>query len=135
MVEMKKMSNISLARSQQGMALFMSLVMLLIITVLGLSSVQTTILQERMARNFRDVNLAFQSTESAIKVAKSLSKPSIALTIFGAAGARLITKSTTTSQATHPRLTGAEQTVTSQPDVDMRCCCAIKIHCNDSEYL
>jgi type IV pilus assembly protein PilX len=60
----------------------MNLVMLLIITVLVLSSVQTTILQERMAQIFRDVNVAFQSIESALKGAKSLPEPSIALTIL-----------------------------------------------------
>lgn len=52
---------------QDGVALFMSLVMLLILTLLGLSSVQTTSMQERMSRNARDSNLAFQGAESAIK--------------------------------------------------------------------
>lgn len=58
-------------RYQSGIALFMSLVMLLIITVLGLSSVQSTSMQERMARNSRDTNLAFQSAEAAIKDAEA----------------------------------------------------------------
>jgi len=57
---------------EKGVVLFMSLVMLLIITVLGLSSVQTTSLQERMARNSRDANLAFQSAEAAIKAAEAI---------------------------------------------------------------
>ncbi|MBL4682768.1 MAG: hypothetical protein JKY88_18895 [Pseudomonadales bacterium] len=57
---------------EKGVVLFMSLVMLLIITVLGLSSVQTTSLQERMARNSRDSNLAFQSAEAAIKAAEGI---------------------------------------------------------------
>jgi len=52
---------------QKGVALFMSLVMLLILTLLGLSSVQTTSMQERMSRNARDSNLAFQGAESATK--------------------------------------------------------------------
>ena len=46
--------------------------MLLIITVLGLSSVQTTTLQERMARNARDSNLAFLAAESALKDAEAM---------------------------------------------------------------
>ena len=50
----------------------MSLIMLLIITVLGLSSVQTTTLQERMARNARDSNLAFLAAEAALKDAESV---------------------------------------------------------------
>lgn len=52
------------------MALFVSLVMLLILTVLGISSVQSTSMQERMARNAMDANLAFQAAESAIRDAE-----------------------------------------------------------------
>ena len=63
---------ITLGNKQSGVALFMSLIMLLIITVLGLSSVQTTTLQERMARNARDSNLAFLAAESALKDAEAM---------------------------------------------------------------
>jgi type IV pilus assembly protein PilX len=52
---------------QRGLALFMSLVMLLILTILGVSSVQNTSLQERMSRNALDSNLAFQAAESALR--------------------------------------------------------------------
>jgi len=55
-----KRSYVGKQKRQSGVALFISLVMLLILTVLGLSSVQTTSVQERMARNARDTNLAFQ---------------------------------------------------------------------------
>lgn len=54
-------------KNQTGVVLFMSLVILLILTILGLSSVQTTSLQERMSRNARDSNLAFQAAESALR--------------------------------------------------------------------
>ena len=73
----------TLPRHQSGLALFMSLVMLLIITILGLSSVQTTTLQERMARNARDTNLAFQATEAAIKDAETLVETFGSLVDFG----------------------------------------------------
>lgn len=56
--------------SQRGVALIMSLVMLLILTILGVSSVQNTSLQERMSRNARDTNLAFQGAETAIREAE-----------------------------------------------------------------
>lgn len=52
---------------QEGVVLFMSLVMLLLLTVLGVSSIQTTTLQQRMARNANDSNLAFQAAESALR--------------------------------------------------------------------
>lgn len=69
---MKTQTHNSLPQQQAGVALFMSLIMLLIITVLGLSSIQTTTLQERMARNARDSNLAFLAAESALKDAEAL---------------------------------------------------------------
>ena len=75
---------INLPQQQSGVALFMSLVMLLIITILGLSSVQTTTLQERMARNARDTNLAFQAAEASIKDAETLVETFNSLTSFGA---------------------------------------------------
>lgn len=55
----------AMGAKQQGAALFVSLIMLVIMTILGLSSVQTTSLEERMSRNARDSNLAFQAAESA----------------------------------------------------------------------
>lgn len=51
---------------QQGVALFISLVVLLIITILGISSLQTTSLEERMAAGARDRDLAFQAAEAAL---------------------------------------------------------------------
>jgi|TARA_Y100000310_G_scaffold268350_3_gene280911 type IV pilus assembly protein PilX len=55
---------------QAGVVLVFCLVMLLLLTMLGLSGVQSTSMQERMARNARDVNLAFQATEAAIRDAE-----------------------------------------------------------------
>ena len=54
-------------RNQSGVVLFMCLIMLLLLTVMGISSVQTTSLQQRMARNATDTNLAFQAAESALR--------------------------------------------------------------------
>lgn len=52
--------------SQRGVALFLALVVLLLITVLGVSGLQTTTLEERMAANARDRDLAFQAAEAAL---------------------------------------------------------------------
>jgi len=52
---------------QQGAALVVSLVLLLVVTVLGVASMRTTTLQERMAGNLRDSNLAFQAAEAALR--------------------------------------------------------------------
>ncbi|MEE4301130.1 MAG: PilX N-terminal domain-containing pilus assembly protein [Pseudomonadales bacterium] len=53
-------------RRQEGVALFIALVVLLIITVLGISGLQTTTLEERMAASARDRDIAFQSAEAAL---------------------------------------------------------------------
>ncbi|MEJ2130590.1 MAG: PilX N-terminal domain-containing pilus assembly protein [Gammaproteobacteria bacterium] len=48
------------------MALFISLVVLLIVTIVGVSAVRTTTLEERMAANARDRDIAFQAAEAAL---------------------------------------------------------------------
>jgi type IV pilus assembly protein PilX len=50
-----------------GMALFISLILLLMLTIVGVSAVQTTTLEVRMARNEHDSMLAFQAAESALR--------------------------------------------------------------------
>lgn len=58
-------------RSQQkGVALFVALIMLLIVTVLGLASMRSTTLQERMSANMFDRSLAFQRSEAALRAAE-----------------------------------------------------------------
>lgn len=52
---------------QQGAALLMGLVLLLIMTLLGISSMRSTTLQERMAGAMHDQNLALQTAESALR--------------------------------------------------------------------
>ena len=58
-------------KSQQGVALFVSLVFLLILTILGISSMQSTVMEEKMAGNFNDHNRAFQAGESSLRVAEN----------------------------------------------------------------
>lgn len=57
-------------RKNTGVALFISLVLLLVLTILGVSVVQTTSLEIRMARNEHDTLLAFESAESALRDAE-----------------------------------------------------------------
>lgn len=57
-------------KQQQGVALIVVLVMLLIITLVGVSAMQSTTLQERMAGNLRDQTLAFNMSEAALRDAE-----------------------------------------------------------------
>jgi type IV pilus assembly PilX-like protein len=51
---------------QSGAALFISLIMLMALTIIGLSAANRSNLQERMASNFHIQNVAFNAAESAI---------------------------------------------------------------------
>jgi type IV pilus assembly protein PilX len=52
--------------SQSGVTLIISLVLLLLLTLIAVSSMKTTGLQEKMAGNDRDRSLAFQAAEAAL---------------------------------------------------------------------
>jgi len=54
-------------KSQQGAILIVALVMLLLVTVIGLASIRGTSMQERMAGNLRDQELALQAAEAALR--------------------------------------------------------------------
>ncbi|MBL4743509.1 MAG: pilus assembly protein PilX [Cycloclasticus sp.] len=64
------MRNFQHKTKQSGAVLFISLILLLIMTLLGISGMQTTILEEKMAGNFRNANLAFQSAEAALRASE-----------------------------------------------------------------
>lgn len=54
-------------RQQRGAILIVALIMLLLLTIIGLSSMRGTSLQENMAGNMRDGNLALQASEAALR--------------------------------------------------------------------
>jgi len=56
----------SLKAKQQGVALFVALIMLLVLTIIGLSAAQRSNLQESMAANTHLQNMTFNAAESAI---------------------------------------------------------------------
>jgi type IV pilus assembly protein PilX len=55
---------------QRGAVMAVSLLLLLVLTVLALTASQSTVLQERMAGNARDVDLAFQAAEAGLRDAE-----------------------------------------------------------------
>lgn len=73
-------------RRHRGVALFISLVLLLVLTIIGVSSVQTTTLETRMARNEHDSLLAFQAAESALRDAEAFLQTVLTTDIFSDAG-------------------------------------------------
>ncbi len=71
---------------QAGVVLVVSLIILLLLTLIGLSAMQSTALEEKMAGNFQDKNLAFQAAESALRVAEDSLKPPMVFPTFTNAG-------------------------------------------------
>jgi type IV pilus assembly protein PilX len=65
------------ARQQRGAVLIVSLLLLLVMTLLGLGASQSTRLQERMAGNQRDLELALQGAESALRGAEYQLRPNM----------------------------------------------------------
>jgi type IV pilus assembly protein PilX len=60
------------ARTQTGAILVTCLLLLLTLTIIGITAMQMTRLQERMAGNTRDLNLAFQGAEAAVRDGEAL---------------------------------------------------------------
>lgn len=58
-------------RKQEGAVLLICLVMLLVLTMIGVSSMSNSTLQERMAGGTRDYNQAFQAAEAALRVGEA----------------------------------------------------------------
>ena len=52
---------------QRGAALIVGLLMLVVMTLIGVSAMQTDLLEEKMAGNQRDLDLAFQAAESTLR--------------------------------------------------------------------
>jgi type IV pilus assembly protein PilX len=71
----------------RGIALFISLVLLLVLTIIGVSSVQTTTLETRMARNEHDTLLAFQAAELALRDAENFLETVVTTAVFSDSGA------------------------------------------------
>lgn len=72
---------------QKGAVLAVSLLLLLVLTLLGVSSMQGTMLEEKMAGNAKDRNLAFQTSESGLRDAEDFIEQLVSLGNFdGTAG-------------------------------------------------
>lgn len=65
-----KQTNTLLTKHQQGSALLVSLIILVVMTLLGLSGMRTSVMEEKMAGNMRDSELAFQAAEAALRDAE-----------------------------------------------------------------
>ncbi len=69
--------------SQRGWTLLIALVILIMLTLIGITAMRTTTLEEKMAGNLRDQNLAFQAAETALRGAEQFISSLIDTSSFG----------------------------------------------------
>lgn len=69
---------------QRGLVLVVSLIFLLLMTLVGITSIRTSTLEEKMAGNTRDQNLAFMAAETALREAETALEAFATITAFGA---------------------------------------------------
>jgi type IV pilus assembly protein PilX len=58
-------------QQQRGAVLIVGLIILVVLTLLGVQGMRTNLVQERMASNMRERNVAFQAAETALRVGES----------------------------------------------------------------
>ena len=73
------------AHRQQGAVLAITLMMLLVLTLLGVTAVQLSTLQDKIAGNTRDMELAFEAAEAALRAGERDASGTVPAT-FGTGG-------------------------------------------------
>ena len=71
---------------QQGAALIISMLILIIMLLIGISAIRTTAMEEKMAGNLRDHGLAFQAAETALRDAEEFIEDQPNLSLFDGSG-------------------------------------------------
>lgn len=67
-------------RRQSGLTLFPALMFLLVMSIIGVATLNSTLMQEKMVSNAKDLNLAFQSAEAALRDAEAdVQRPTFAV--------------------------------------------------------
>ena len=95
--------------SQRGAVLIVALVFMLIISVLGVASMRNATMQERMAGNNKDINIAFQAAEAAVREAEAAMDALASIDFDGSNGLYLSCPDTTDTR-----------TACSEPDWQQR---------------
>ena len=59
-------------RQERGVALIISMILLVLITMVGLASLRSVVLEEKMTANFYDRSLAFQAAEAGLRAGEAV---------------------------------------------------------------
>lgn len=71
MFDKSSIQKIANMQQQKGAVLVISLVVLLILTLIGITSLRSTSLEQKIAGNIKDINIALQASESAVRTAEA----------------------------------------------------------------
>lgn len=69
-------------KNQKGVVLVISLIMLLLLSLLAVSSMNTTIMEEKVTGNYKDKNTAFQAAEAALRAGEAYLNDTATLPAF-----------------------------------------------------
>lgn len=114
------MRSLPAPRQQRGVVLAVSLILLLLLTILAITASTSSTLQERMAANAQDENIAFQASESALadvnRQLKDYIEPSAdsLITTTGYANKNVRTRLQSTSHFTESSLNAEENSGTAE---------------------
>ncbi len=73
-------------KKEKGAVLVVGLIMLLIMTLLGITTMHTSVIEEHMNGNLRDKMLAFQAAESAVRNAEQFIEGVVSTAAFDGSG-------------------------------------------------
>lgn len=93
-------------QKQSGAVLMFALVLLTILTLLGTSGLQVSSMEERMAGNYQDRSVAFESGESALRVAEAGIADDVTFAGYGFSGADGTHDVTDTDESVSPYVDG-----------------------------
>ena len=91
------MANKSALSTQTGMVLIVGLIMVLLMSIIGVAAIRGSNMQELMAGNMRDRNLAFQAAEAGLRMAEARVQTSGASLVFDNTGGLLTNQNLTTA--------------------------------------
>ncbi|MEH6625108.1 MAG: PilX N-terminal domain-containing pilus assembly protein [Motiliproteus sp.] len=80
----------SLPRQQRGATLIVCMIILVVITFMGVGSIQDTTMEEKMAGNMKNRNMAFQAAESGLRDAEGYLSSTVVLPAFNGTTSGLI---------------------------------------------
>ena len=107
--------------TQRGIALVSSLLLLLVVTIIGISSMKSTLLTEKMAGNAKNHNIAFQAAETGLRNGEAWIRDSGPLPTMG--------------DAQSDSMTGALYGVSNQPYYSMKLAYRKKDHLETADYV